>query len=247
MFCCVYAADDSNAEWADITSDDSFVGTGNTIKYTVHGDQKYYYKAEIQTADGSTSALGSVSVASSYLTTTSTSGGYYRTLTVTAPSTAGDYLLSVKYYGSDDSSYTTVLFEKKAPIKVVEPVVLSFTLKNNSSSDLSLKVYFVINGEKVTDSSGTQDITVTANSTKTVTYNYIVKDISNTTYKLCCDDSVLSGSVSGLDVEKKFYTSQTDYTWLTVLMVVVLVLFVILFIYVVRKPVVNKGKPKGRR
>ena len=165
------------------------------------------------------------------------------TITVTAPATSGDYTFVAKFYES--SSSTEVLAEKRVPLKVVDPITLKFTLKNTGATDVTISTYFKINGEKVEDS--ISSVTITANGTKDVTYDYIVKDVTDTTYSLESDNVISGSGISGLSVEKKFYSSDSDYTVLTVISVIILVIVLIALLVVYRKPVVNKGKPKGRR
>ena len=236
-FVCVLAADDSEAATVNIVPDTDFSGVGKTVKYTITADGSYYYKAELQDSTGK--SVGGISPTSGNTTASGT-----RTLNVVSPSTSGTYTVVVKFYASS-SDTTETIAEKNVPLKVVDPIKLTFTLKNNGASDVTISTYFRINGEKIDDS--TQSVTITANGTKDVTYDYIVKDVEDTKYSLCSDDDIIASSISGLNEEKSFYSHDADYGVITTIVVVTLVILLIILFFVYRKPVVNKGKPKGRR
>ena len=236
-FVCVFAADESDAASVNVTPDTDYCGVGKTVKYTITADGSYYFKAELQNSSGR--SVGGVSPSSG---TTVTSGT--KTVTVTAPTNTGDYILDVKFYNSSNDTAETIA-EKKVPLKVVDPIKLSFTLKNGGKSDVTISVYFKVNGTKIDDS--TQPVTIPANGTKDVTYDYIVRDVNDTRYSLESDNDIISSSISGLGVEKTYYSSDNDYGVITTIAVVALVIMAIVLFFVYRKPVVNKGKPKGRR
>ena len=234
-FVCI-TADDSEATSVNVIPDTDFCGVSKKVNYTITSDESNYYV--LQLLDSKDASAGSVSPAKG---TIGTSGKV--TVSVTAPSTSGDYTFVAKFYESSTS--TEVLAEKKVPLKVVDPITLKFTLKNTGATDVTISTYFKINGEKVEDS--ISSVTITANGTKDVTYDYIVKDVTDTTYSLESDNVISGSGISGLSVEKKFYSSDSDYTVLTVISVIILVIVLIALLVVYRKPVVNKGKPKGRR
>ena len=247
-FSAVAATDEGEVHVINVTGVD-FCGVNTSltssdaikVTYTLNGDAGYNFQVQLLDSDGQSAGKVSPETGQLY-----TSTPYYRTITVTAPVVSGDYELKVTFYGTDDTSRTgDVIAEKTLPLKVVDPIVLSFTLKNEGSNDVNLNAYFKINGEKNEDSE--QAVTIPANGTKDVTFNYYVKDVEDTKYSLETDDQIVKGSISGLGVEKTFYAHDADYTMITTIIVVVLVIMAVILFFVLRKPVVNKGKPKGRR
>ena len=244
--CCAFVSEDSDADDTVVTINvepsSDFCGTSKTVTYHLSGDGAYEYEADLLNSSGESS--GSVTYKSNKLD--AYGGTYTKDITVTAPSTAGDYTFTVKFY--QDSAHEVLLAEKKAPLKVVEPITLKYTLKNEGETDITFTPYFVINGEKVDDSI-TGDITVPANGTKDVTYDYYTKDVSDTRYYLDTDNQMVNNVITGLGAEneKTFYAHDNDYTAITAIVVSVLIVLLIVFFFIYRKPVINKGKPKGRR
>lgn len=239
LVCCGTVAADESEEvvTVNVVPESDFCGVSLSLDYVLSGDSSYYFTVEL--LDSEDSSVGTVSPG--YGTLYGTGNTY--TISVTAPSTAGDYRFVAKFY--KDSTKEAVLAEKTVPLKVVEAIKLSFTLKNDGSSDVTFSAYFKINGEKVDDS--TQTVTVQANNTKEVTYDYYVKDVSDTRYSLESDNEIVMSSIGGLGEEKTFYASDADYTMITTLVVVILVIMLVVLFFIYRKPVVNTGKPKGRR
>ena len=234
--CCVFADDSSADVSVNVTPSSDFCGVSKTITCTLRGDQVYYYTATLLNSSGA--SYGTVSPSSGDL-----DSSYTRDVTLSSLSAAGDYTLVVKFFDKDD--HETQVAEKRVPIKVVEAIELSFTLSNEGASQVEFEVYFKVNGQKMEDSS--QTVTISAGGTKTVTYSYYARNAENTTYSLESDNEVIRSSVSGLGVERSYYSSDSDYTVITVVILIVLIVVLAIFIYVLRKPVVNKGKPKGRR
>ena len=243
------AADEDEVHVINVVGGADFCGVNtsltssdaNKVTYTLNGDARYYYSAELLSSDDESS--GKITTATGQLYSGTPC---YRTITVTAPLVSGDYRLVVSFYAADDSSREgPVIAEKTVPLKVVDPIVLKFTLKNEGSTAITLNAYFKIDGEKVDDSE--QTVPIPANGTKDVTYNYYVLDVKDTTYSLETDDQIVKGSISGLGVEKTFYAHDADYSLVTTIVVIVLVVLAVILFFVMRKPVVNKGKPKGRR
>ena len=243
--CCPFVTDDSAADdettaTINVIADSDFCGVSKTIKYTLTGDNSYYYKADLVNSDDISS--GSTSPKASFLT--GSAGSYKATITVTAPTTSGDYTFTVKFYESNAEN-APVVAEKNVPLKVVDPITLKFTLKNDGDSDVVFEAYFKVNGEKIDAS--VQSVTVPANGTKDVTYDYYVKDVKDTTYCLSTDSVAIHNNITGLDVEKTFYAHDADYTAITTIVVIVIIILAVVLFFVMRKPVVNRGKPKGRR
>ena len=54
-------------------------------------------------------------------------------------------------------------------------------------------------------------------------------------------------SIEGLGEEHTFYIGDNSYTWVTALLVLVIILLLFVMVWVYRKPVKNYGKPKSRR
>ena len=242
--CCPFVSDVSDADdeitaTINVEAASDFCGVSKTVKYTLSGDGSYYYKVDLLNSDDKSS--GSLTSKSGYLSGT---GTYTASTTVTAPSTSGDYTFTAKFYESNAED-AALLAEKDIPLKVVDAITLKFTLKNEGDTDVDFTAYFKINGEKVDDS--VQSVTVPANGTKDVTYDYYVRDVEDTKYCLCTDDAIVNNAISGLDEEKTFYAHDADYTVITTIVVIVLVILAIILFFIMRKPVVNRGKPKGRR
>ena len=248
LICCVSVADDSNADTVvSVEASSDFCGVNSSysdtnlkkVTYTLSGDASYYFEAKLLDSSGVSS--GQLSPQTGSLNSGTVPS---RTVTVTAPLVSGDYTFNVKFY-KDSASKDTVLAEKSVPLKVVDPIVLKFTLKNDGESAVTFTAYYKINGVKAEDSS--QSVTVDAGSTKDVTYNYYTRDVSDTKYSLETDDQIIKNSISGLGEEKTFYAHDADYTMIIALVVITLLILVVLAVFIRRKPVINKGKPKGRR
>ena len=223
----------SGADFAEVESSVTY-----TLAYDVDVDTKYSAKLLDASGNEMSSAVTSGSSGTMYKTSSSD-----KSITVKAPKETGNYRLIVTITDADGKVLETL----SAPLKAVEAVVLSATLKNDASAERELIIYFVINGVKVDDSK--QEITVPANGTKEVTYDYVVRDISETTFYLVADDSTFGGQVTGLGPEHThtFYVEDKSYTFIEVTAVIVLIIVVLLMIWVYRKPVKNFGKPKARR
>ena len=248
LICCVSVSDVSDADAVvSIEASSDFAGvnasysesTLNKVTYTLYGDASYYYEATLLDSAGVSS--GKISPQTGTLSSGSAPS---KAVTVTAPLVTGDYTFNVKFYTNSETK-DIILAEKDVPLKVVDPIVLKFTLKNDGESSVTFTAYFKINGEKVEDSS--QSVTVGAGSTQDVSYKYYTRDVSDTKYSLETDDQIIKNSISGLSEEKTFYAHDTDYTVITALVVVTLLILFVLMVFIYRKPVINKGKPKGRR
>ena len=240
-FGLIVISDDASAMSFDLSGDDYAKVDSSvtfTLAYDVESDVKYSAKLINASGEEMASAVSSGSSGTLYKSSSSD-----KSITVRAPKDAGNYRLVVSVTSTDGAAIETLT----APIKAVEPIVLSATLKNDASAERALTIYFVINGAQVDDSK--QDVTVPANGTKTVTYDYIVKNVSETTFYLVADEATFGGQVSGLgpDNAHTFYVDDKSYTWIEVIAVIVLLIVVFLMIWVYRKPVKNFGKPKARR
>jgi hypothetical protein len=242
----VIAVADQSADGAytNVEGSSTYSGVSKTTTFTLTGDSDYYFTASLVNSSG-TAQSSAVSPSSGTLS----SSTYKYTVTVTAPSTSGQYYLKIVFY--EDSTKATKISEKTAPLKVVDAIVLSATLKNTTETSLTMTVYFMVNGTKIDDSE--QSVTVAAASdsstkgVKTVTYNYYTKDVGDFSFSLQSDDANVSEMVTGLGTTHKVYSSDDSYDFLTWFLAIVLVIMVIILVYIYRKPVVNTGKPKARR
>lgn len=243
----VAVADDSSAASTfDLQPDENdYVKVSGTLKYTLTYDidSNLTYKATLVNSDGD--SAGSVSPSSGTLYSSSTS----RTFTVTAPSTAGDYTLKVTVTETVDEEEVT--YERTAFVRAVDPITLSVTVENRGDAARSFMAYFYIqDGDEWTklEDSG-KEVSVDAKGSQTVTYDYIVRDVETTTFCLQADDSSIGGEISGLgpDYAHTYYTEANDYKVIEYICIAVLIVLLIVAIWVYRKPVKNRGKPKARR
>ena len=239
-FGLVVFSDDASAMSYDLSGADfAEVDTTESFKLSYNGmpeDAEYVAKLVDSNGNEMTSSITSGSG-----NLTKGDSGYEKSISVRAPKDAGNYRLVVTILIADEE-FTTLT----APFKAVEAVTLSATLENKESAERALTIYFYINDVKVEDSK--QEITVPANGTKEVTYDYVVKDLSReSTFYILADEATFGGQVEGLGEKHTFYAEQTSYTWLEVIAVIVLVIMAIIAIWVYRKPIKNYGKPKARR
>lgn len=258
---CLAPLAESEAVYYNVDGD-SVIGTENKAEYTISYSNHDYdsyadvnmsvtYSAKLVDSSGSTVSSG-VSPSSGDLTN-DVSG----TVTVTAPKTTGSYKLVVEYkptvsYTDSEGKTVTVPSddlkkETEFRIKVVTPITLSVTLKNDSNIDLTgYGVYFWINGDKVDDSYTT--VNLAKEGTATVTYKWVT-DSSNGMYSYSVQpaDSGNLVQITGLGEEYTFYIGDNSYTaWIALLVIFVIILILVL-VWVYRKPVKNYGKPKSRR
>ncbi len=260
---CLVGADVSDADYSDINGEKNVIGTEAKADYKIvyvnndFNDRKdmsmeIKYSASLKDSSGKTVSSG-VSPSSGSL-----DSGVAETLTVTAPKTAGDCRLEVKYtvtvsYTEDDSDGNsktkeeTVTKEDSYVIHVVNPITLSVTLNNESDVPLSgYGVYFVVDGKRVDDSYQTVDLE--KNGTTTVTYKWITNsgDGKHSFYLEAADGGNMI-KIEGLGDVHDFYIGDSSYTWMVTLLVIVVILLLIIMVWVYRKPVKNYGKPKARR
>ena len=206
------------------------------------------YRAVSKIVDGNGKSSGSVSPSSHSFDTSDPTPEQMRVgLKLTVPSTPGDYMLSVEFELTSGGEKVTRTY----PIKVVEPIVLRITVKNTSVNNVAsgLDFQFIIDGQaqEVTN----KNVSINANSTTTIEYKWIVDSPSEGrhTYSVTVSGDNADGrmNIEGLDHEFTFYVGQDNYGWLTTIMVVLLIILLLVVIWVIRKPIKNFGKPKGRR
>ena len=258
---CLAPLAESEAVYYNVDGD-SVIGTENkadyTISYSNHDYDSYAdvnmsvtYSAKLVDSSGSTVSSG-VSPSSGDLT-----NDVSATVTVTAPKTTGSYKLVVEYkptvsYTDSEGKTVTVPSddlkkETEFRIKVVTPITLSVTLKNDSNIDLTgYGVYFYVNGDKVDDSYTT--VNLAKEGTATVTYKWVTDSSDGKyTYSVQPADSGNLVQITGLGEEYTFYIGDNSYTaWIALLVTFVIILIRVL-VWVYRKPVKNYGKPKSRR
>lgn len=243
----VLISDDSSAStFSLVPSDDKDYGkVSSSITYELDFDldsSSATYTAELQDSDGKAQS-GAISTSSSSGTIYSTS--HTKSFYITLPSTAGDYYLKVTVTEGE------TVYTRTAYVKAVDPIKLTASLENTSAVSRTFYAYFWVieNGEwtKIDDK---KTVTVDAHGTATVTHDYIVKDVHNTTYCLKSDDeAAIGGAIIGLgeDNARTFYTEANDYKVIEYICIAVLVVLLIVAFWIYRKPVRNRGKPKGRR
>ena len=250
-FVCLIADDaaaENNVEWVDSSSEliagEAYAKVGTNVYFLLKGDENYYYTAQLVDRDGN---VKDDAISSSYAKGTLGSTSQKR-ITVKVPAASGDYRLNVKYYTSQDdmdAGTNPIYTMDNKSLKAVDPITLKATVTNSGSSSMQLNVFFTIDGERVEDSAKT--ITVAAGKSTDVTYEYIIKDTRDFTYSLSADGYVDESIIKGLNVTKSAYTSANDYTFITVILAIVIVALVVAMAFILRKPVVNTGKPKARR
>lgn len=260
---CFVGAEDYDADFYDINGEKNVIGTGDSADYTIvytnndfndrqNMNMEISYSASLKDSSGTTVSSG-VSPSSGNM-----NNGVAKTLTVTAPRSAGNCTLTVKYTISvsytetdDDGKEVTkdeeLTREDSYTIHVVNPITLSVTLSNERDVPLEgYGVYFVVDGERIDDSY--QTITLGKNGETTVTYKWITDSGNGKhSFQLEAADGGNMVSIEGLGEEHTFYIGDNSYTWVTALLVLVIILLLFVMVWVYRKPVKNYGKPKSRR
>jgi len=213
------------------------------IMYTFSNEEdnaKITYEAKLVNKSNETMTSG-VSPSSGTLTS-----GVEKSLTVTAPSTAGEYRLVVDYYlGDDDDKKKSA--ENDYKFVAVNPIVLKVNLKAEEVT-LNLEsfgVYFYIDGEKMEDSYTT--VSLASNGTGSVSYNWIANPERGSTHTFYVKAVGETDLIKGLDEVHTFYANDNDYSLVIALAFIVLIALIAFAVYVYRKPVKNFGKPKSRR
>lgn len=254
MGAMMFIGNDSNDSDAGYVIDSKetgvdYVKTGGSYVFTVKNttDVIVYGSWNLNNSSGTSQSNGSISINANNSTD----------ISVTAPTTAGDYKLVVKFYSASTKTDSEHIADKAKSLKVVEPVKITVTFENKSTTALTFDAYLQVkkDGEFKTVEGSTSKVSVTAkntttntNGTGTYTYEYVVRDLDRTTtYKVCSDDETAKVAVKGLGTEYNFYSSQNNYDLITWLLVIVLIILIIIIIWVYRKPVKNYGKPKARK
>ena len=249
-----------NAEEADgamfgIEGEKTLFGTGDVLEVDADGGiymvtDGSVYRATAKIVDKNDKSVGSVSPSSRTFTSSDVGDdGMARVgLKLTMPTTAGDYMLSVEFQMTSDSD--SEKFTRTYPLKVVDPILLKITVKNTSTVNVvGLDFQFIIDGNAMEVTN--KGVDIAADATSVVEYRWIVDNPrgGQHTYEVTVtgEDNIGRVNIEGLDKEFTFYIGQDNYSWLTIILVILLVILVIFAIWVVRKPIKNYGKPKGRR
>jgi hypothetical protein len=239
----------SDAASSYIKGDTDLVKTGGTLTFQIiyYESEEFdtltiTYTAALNDSSGSAQS-GAVSPSSGTLT-----NGTEKALTITAPSAPGKYTLEVNFKAAKDGG-TAVQTQKTQTITVVNPIVLSATLLNNSRVNFTdFAVYFKVDGTLIDDSKTL--VSVGAGETTTVSFQWVTGALSNGahTFQLVAgDENIGSANASFVGSKGTFYIGHSDYGLFNILLGILLVFLVILLIYFYRKPVKNYGKPKSRR
>jgi hypothetical protein len=232
-----------------IQGDTNLVKVGGTLTYQImffESDDfetlSISYSAVLKDSNGSNQS-GAVSPSTGTMT-----NGVESTLTITAPKTAGNYTLSVTFTEVKDGG-ASVKTERTQSVNVVEPVVLSANLMDNSKVGFTdYVVYFKVNGNLIKESRTL--VSVAANQTTTVTYEWVTDSLPTGTYKfqvVAGDENIGSSQTSFTGGEGTFYVGHADFGLIGILLAILLVVLIIVIVYIYRKPVKNYGKPKSRR
>lgn len=202
----------------------------------------YAAHSKIVDSSGATTSTTAVSP----IDHTFSSGAEKKGLRIIAPDKAGSYRLVVEFELTSGGDRVTRTY----PIKVVDPIVLTAEIKNTSSVAVKITVQFIIDGNEMKIETDHEDIEISPDGTKTVTYKWITDGASGGrhTFNLkVTSGSMLKVDVTEIEKPREFFIGQNSYTWLTIIFVIILVIMIIVLIWIMRKPVKNFGKPKGRR
>ncbi len=236
--CFCFVADESDAEAAGntVSASADFGKVGTSITFTLNGDSAYDYK--IYRMDGDSEKdkkTGTLSGESSYSAT----------VDVTLPNNEGNYKYDIVYLDSEGKT----VFKDSITIKAVKPITLKATITNNGESTISLYVHFLVkeDGKAVKVEGSEKIIDVDAGKSKDATCEYITKNASSVEFCVSSDSDSAKSLVTGLDTWKTAYGSDNDYTFLIVFLVIVIVIMAAVMIWIIRKPVVNTGKPRSSR
>ncbi|MDR0198535.1 MAG: hypothetical protein LBI08_02190 [Methanomassiliicoccaceae archaeon] len=238
------AADDTFNTYSDVRAESYMAGVGKPIDYSIYAacDNGNDVSFTARVADQNGNSVSRVSPSSGRSIDSEGT-----TLTVYAPAEPGSYTLIVDFIFTESSNETKTV-TKTAPLRVVVPVTLSAKLVNSSGTITHMNVWFVVDGNE-DEKIGEQEISIGANSSQMVTHEWVVEGLSDGkhTMKLMGEVGPIREDVRGLDEEKAFYVGQTSYKLTEALLVIVLIVLLIIMFFVMRKPVKNVGKPKGRR
>ncbi len=237
----VAVADESNAEYFNVEPVDGYiVKTGGSINYEVpfyyqnsYTEMNINFNAYLFNSNGDKIADGASPSTGKY-----TDNGVKK-IKVTAPKSDGMYRLVVDYEGTiDDEPFKG---SSQAAVRVVVPITLNAEVTNIGDVTSSITVSFIVDDNIVEGSETTLD-DLAPGSKKTVTYEWVTDSLGEGrhTYKAVTDDDVVLS-------KGEFYIGHDDYQWATMVIALLFIVLIVALLYIVRKPVKNYGKPKGRR
>lgn len=237
------AVEESYAEYFNVEPEDDYiVKTGGKITYVA----PFYYEDDF-TADGSVKfqaylvnsngdKLSGAVTPSSWTLSKNDS----KTLTITAPDSAGTYRVVVEYEGTVGIDKTELKGSSQAVLRVVVPITLTANVTNSSDVAATTTISFLVDGEPV-EGSEKKVSNLQPGGSEKVSYEWVTSlSEGRHTYKAVTED----GEVIK---EGEFYVGHNDYQWATIIMALLFVILMLVLIYIIRKPVKNYGKPKGRR
>ncbi len=231
--CCCFVGEDSDAATTNSVKISADYGKVSTdITFNLVGDKAYSY--EIYWMDGETVKDKVTGVLDEAFTAEKE---------ITLPSDEGSYTYYIDYILDDEKKWSD-----SVSIKAVKAITLKATVKNDGDTTVSMYVHFLVkkDGAATKVDGSEQLIDVEAGKSKDVTCEYVVKDVSDIEFCVTAGDTS-KGAVSGLDSWKTVYSSDNDYTAITVFLAIVVIIMLAVVIWIARKPVVNTGKPKARR
>ena len=215
------AADSEQTANYSITGDETSVKPSGELKFDMTFKEiSSYTTLSISYTAKLTNSSGTTQSSAVSPSSGDMDNGEVVTLTVTAPTTTGRYTLTVTWTESIDGGSD-----------------MTYT----DSVDINTTVYFFVDGEKIEDSATT--LKVSPGSSSTISYKYYSSNLSHGQHSF-----YVATSDGSIVLEKStFYYEDGNYDWLNYVMAIIFIIVVIAFIYVVRKPVKNYGKPKARR
>jgi len=227
--------------YSDIRMDSGLVGTGDSVTYTLNaigGDSATPPRYSLKLTD-----MSGNTISGSTATGTVPADPGSLTRTTPAPADPGTYILVVEFTFTEGDDTSTVT--RTAPVKVVTPIVLSATLKNESGNVVDMNVWFIVDGNKVEGSD--RNVILNAGQEKTETYRWITDGLSNGRHTMSVDGEVgiTEGAINASVTD--FYVGQASHGLIEAVSVIVFIILLFILFIIIRKPVKNVGKPKSRR
>ena len=255
VFACVAVSDDSSADSSQASASIEFKGTYVGVEDEIEADitfdysgeetiRSITYEAKLVDSKGNTQT-NAVSPSSGSLTK-----GVAKTIDIDAPKTAGTYRLQVTFTCEfQDESVGKIELTKEQSLRVVGKITLTATISNQSDASVTLNVDFYVDGSATKVNDDPVSVTVAAHSTADAKYTYAPEFMSNGAHTYCIKaaEGQVGGELVNLDQTHTFYVGDDDYRVYEYLLVALFVFLLFVLVWVYRKPVVNRGKPKSRR
>lgn len=245
---CMMMSDSSYADetnpgtgTSSVTFEDYSIGQGKKTTATL----SFYDATSHSTVNWTAKMVDSKGTSQSNALSKTSGSGFSEIITVTAPTTEGDYTLEVTFtekVGTESFTYVS-----KAVLNVGTTVKLSVTVTNNGHCNVdNATLYFYVDGKKIDDSKQ-ENVSIAVGNEKTITYEFYDKDLASGkhTYYLSAGDS--SYVLNGLEDEQTFYYKQSSMDYLNWILGIIIVVLIVVAVIIYRKPVKNYGKPKARR